>query len=379
MTTLELRDRPVTPNSTGLFTPYTVGDLKLRNRIVMAPMTREASADGRPTPEMAAYYRRRAANDVGLIITEGTVVDHPAARNRTGVPVFHGEAALAGWSAVVDAAHAEGAAIWPQLWHVGMDRNAADPPSPGVGPAGPSGIDLYGQRSGRPMTESEIAEVIDAFGRAAADAYRLGFDGIELHGAHGYLIDQFLWERTNRRTDRYGGDLTRRTRFAAEVVRACRRAVPAGFPICFRLSQWKITDFDACLARTPAALESIVGELAAAGVDLFHCSTRRFWLPEFSGSPLTLAGWVRKLTGLATIAVGSVGLQGSEFLDALLTGAGAEVGSLDRVVEFLDRGEFDLVAVGRALVSDPGWARKLRLGRTSELLAFRAEHLAKLD
>ncbi|HKT03265.1 MAG TPA: NADH:flavin oxidoreductase [Rugosimonospora sp.] len=378
MTTLRLRD-PRPPVPTALFSPFTVRNLVLRNRIVMAPMTREASADGVPTPEMAAYYRRRAANDVGLIITEGTVVDHRAARNRTGVPVFHGTAALAGWSAIVDAVHAEGGAIMPQLWHVGMDRRSADPPHPGVEPVGPSGIDLHGVAGGRPMTESDIAEVVDAFGRAAADAQRLGFDGIELHGAHGYLIDQFLWRRTNQRTDRYGGDAVRRTRLAADVVRACRRAVSADFPICFRLSQWKITDFDARLASTPAELDLILAELAGAGVDLFHCSTRRFWLPEFDGSPLTFAGWVRKLTGIPTIAVGSVGLQDSEFLAALLANEGAEVDGLERVVEFLNRGEFDLVAVGRALVSDPAWARKVRLGHAEELLPFRAEDLARLD
>jgi 2,4-dienoyl-CoA reductase-like NADH-dependent reductase (Old Yellow Enzyme family) len=229
------------------------------------------------------------------------------------------------------------------------------------------------------MTESDIADVVDAFARAAADAQRIGFDGIELHGAHGYLIDQFLWSRTNRRTDRYGGDIARRARFAADVVRACRQAVTPGFPISFRLSQWKITDFSGRLATTPAELELLLDELTAAGVDLFHCSTRRFWLPEFEGSPLTFAGWVRRLTGRPTVAVGSVGLQDSEFLGALIAGEGAAVGPLDRVAAFLERGEFDLVAVGRALISDPGWARKVRLGHRGELLPFRAEDLARLD
>lgn len=366
------------PSTDTLFSPFTVGDLTLRNRVVMAPMTRESSEDGLPTSQMADYYARRAAGEVGLVITEGTVVDHPAARNRPGIPIFHGEQALTRWGAVVEAVHRQGAAIIPQLWHVGMDRKIGDPPDPAAAPVGPSGLDLNGAAVGTPMTVAEIEQVVDAFGRAAADAQRLGFDGIELHGAHGYLIDQFLWDRTNRRTDEYGGDLLRRTRFATEVVRACRAAVSPGFPIVFRFSQWKITDFDAKLATTPEQLDELVGALVEAGVDMFHCSTRRFWLPEFDSSALTLAGWVRKLSGRPTIGVGSVGLRDSEFISALLTGAGAEVDGVERVEDFLNRGEFDLVAVGRALISDPAWAAKLRHGRAGELLAFNAADLAKL-
>ncbi|RZU53803.1 2,4-dienoyl-CoA reductase-like NADH-dependent reductase (Old Yellow Enzyme family) [Krasilnikovia cinnamomea] len=361
-----------------LLTTFDVGRLRLRNRVVMAPMTREASHDGTPTPAMIDYYVRRAAGGVGLIITEGTTVAHEAARNRTGIPVFHGDANLQRWSELVAAVHAEGAAIVPQLWHVGMDRKVGDPPDPLVHPAGPSGVDLHGAVVADPLSSAQIDDIVAAFGTAAGEAQRLGFDGIELHGAHGYLIDQFLWSRTNRRTDQYGGDIARRTRFAADVVRACRSAVSSDFPIIFRLSQWKITDFDARLAASPAELEEIVSPLAAAGVDVFHCSTRRYWEPAFEGSPLTLAGWVRHITGLPTIAVGSVGLRDSDFISTLLTGAGAAVEGLARVAEFLNRGEFDLVCVGRALISDPAWVNKIAAGRHDELVPFDAADLARL-
>jgi 2,4-dienoyl-CoA reductase-like NADH-dependent reductase (Old Yellow Enzyme family) len=361
-----------------LLAPFRLRHLRLRNRVVMAPMTREASRDGVPTTAMIEYYARRAAGGVGLVITEGTTVPHDAARNRVGVPVFYGDDSLAQWSKLAAAVHAEGAAIMPQLWHVGMDRKIGDPPDPAVPPAGPSGIDLHGSRVGPPMTGAAIDDVVRAFASAARDAARIGFDGIELHGAHGYLIDQFLWSRTNRRTDEYGGDVVRRTRFAADLVRECRSAVPAGFPIIFRLSQWKITDFGARLAESPAELEQIVALLADAGVDAFHCSTRRYWLPEFTDSPLTLAGWVRKLTGRPTIGVGSVGLQNSEFTSTLLDGVGAEVDGLARVVDHLSRGEFDLVSVGRALISDPSWVNKIAQGRIDELLPFNAGDLSKL-
>lgn len=136
--------------------------------------------------------------------------------------------------------------------------------------------------------------MIAAFAQAADDAKRIGFDGIELHGAHGYLIDQFFWGKTNRRTDRYGGDLVDRTRFAVEIVKACRRAVGPDYPIALRFSQWKSSDYTAKLAETPDELARFLAPLANAGVDIFHCSTRRCWESEFIGSDLNLAGWTKK-------------------------------------------------------------------------------------
>jgi 2,4-dienoyl-CoA reductase-like NADH-dependent reductase (Old Yellow Enzyme family) len=372
------RDVPVPSAVEALFRPFTIGRLTVSNRIVMAPMTRNYSTDGVPGPDVAAYYARRAEHGVGLIITEGTVVDHPASANSPKVPRFFGDAPLAGWARVVEAVHAAGGRIVPQLWHVGTERKVGDLPNPGVAPVGPSGLSLTGESMTEPMTEAEIDDVVAAFAQGAADAQRLGFDGVELHGAHGYLIDQFFWERTNRRTDRYGGALVARTRFAADIVTACRRAVAPDFPIILRFSQWKIRDFEARLVDTPTALEAFLTPLVMAGVDAFHCSTRRFWLPAFADSPLTLAGWTRKLSGRPTIAVGSVGLDGTEFLDAFLEGKGANNASLQAVVELLERGEADLVAAGRALLTDPAWVEKVRDGRNDELMPFRVEALQSL-
>jgi 2,4-dienoyl-CoA reductase-like NADH-dependent reductase (Old Yellow Enzyme family) len=191
----------------------------------MAPMTRGFSPGGIPGTDVAAYYRRRAENGVGLIVTEGTLVNHPAAGSNPDWPNFHGEDALEGWSQVVDAVHEVGGRIIPQLWHVGMQRNIGDQPNPDALPIGPSGLTLSGVQVTEPMNESEISTVINAFAEAATDAKRLGFDGIEIHGANGYLIDQFFWEKTNQRVDRYGGGLVKRTRFAVEIIEACRRAV----------------------------------------------------------------------------------------------------------------------------------------------------------
>jgi 2,4-dienoyl-CoA reductase-like NADH-dependent reductase (Old Yellow Enzyme family) len=355
-----------------LFEPFQAGNLKLENRIVMAPMTRGFSPGGVPGQDVADYYRRRAENDVGLIVTEGTLINHPAAGANPNYPNFHGEDALNGWAKVASGVHEAGGRIIPQLWHVGATRKIGSHPNPEALPVGPSGLDLTGEKVSEPLTEEEIGFLVSAYAQAAADAKRIGFDGIELHGAHGYLIDQFFWGKTNRRTDRYGGSLLARTRFAVEIVEACRRAVGPDFPILFRFSQWKGTEYTAKLADTPDELARFLAPLVDAGVDVFHCSTRRFWESEFKDSDLNLAGWTKKLTGKPTITVGSVGLD-VEFTSLFRERAGANVVNLEGLIERLERGEFDLVAVGRVLLNDPAWASKVREGRTEELIPFTPE------
>ncbi|PJE93911.1 12-oxophytodienoate reductase [Streptomyces carminius] len=356
--------------------PFSLGSLTVRNRIVMAPMTREFSPGGVPGAEVAEYYARRAAAQVGLIITEGTYIGHPAAGDSDRVPRFHGEEALDGWTKVADTVHRAGGRIIPQLWHMGMARAAGSPAFPDVPRMGPSGIPPQGRERGHAMTQADIDAVVGAFATAAAEAEARGFDGVELHGAHGYLIDQFLWNYTNRRTDAYGGDLVSRTRFAAEVVAACRQAVSADFPILFRMSQWKQGGYQARIAPTPQKLEALLTPLVEAGVGAFHCSTRRYWLPEFEDSDLNLAGWVKKISGRPTVTVGSVGLD-NEFFNAF-QGKGSGVADIGALLERAERDEFDLVSVGRSLLGDPEWAAKVLAGRFGELRPFDAENLATL-
>ncbi len=364
-----------------LFRPFTLNGLVLPNRVVMAPMTRWQSPGGVPGPDVAAYYRRRAEHGCGLIITEGTTVDHPVSSHSTRTPNFFGSEALQGWRRVVDAVHDAGARVFPQLWHVGAARYPSqDYPNRELPSASPSGLYAPGKPpAGEPMTKAQIRAVVDAFAKAAADARELGFDGIEIHGAHGYLIDQFFWPALNRRTDEYGGDLAGRTRFAVEIVEAIRREVGRDFPLVFRVSQWKQQDYDAELAHSPEELGAFLKLLADAGVDAFHCSQRRHWEAEFEGSPLNLAGWAKKLTGKPSITVGSVGLR-KEMVGGSLENLArvAEVATLDGVLERLARDEFDLVAVGRGMLADPQWARKVREGRFEELQPFGAEALETL-
>jgi 2,4-dienoyl-CoA reductase-like NADH-dependent reductase (Old Yellow Enzyme family) len=357
-----------------LFRPLLLNQLTLTNRIVMAPMTRSFSPGGVPGPDVAAYYRRRAEGGVGLIVTEGTYIAHPSSGFDARVPHLYGDDALAGWRRVVEEVHGAGGRIFPQLWHVGM---AYDDPSGRVRPLGPSGLKKPGEQTGEPMSQAEIDAVIEGFGIAARNAKELGFDGLEIHAAHGYLLDQFFWEGTNRRTDRYGGDPVARTRFAVEVIEEVRRRVGAGFPLVLRFSQWKLQDFNAKLASTPGELEQFLQPLSAAGVDAFHCSTRRFWEPEFAGSDLNLAGWTKKLTGKPTITVGSVTLN-EDLMESFGSDETATVTGIEELVARMERGEFDLVALGRSLIVNPSWPATIRRGALSELLPFNRSALAEL-
>jgi 2,4-dienoyl-CoA reductase-like NADH-dependent reductase (Old Yellow Enzyme family) len=329
----------------------------------------------------AAYYRRRAEGDVGLILSEGTVIDRPASRNEPDVPMFYGDDALAGWQRVIADVHAAGGKMGPQLWHTGSTKSPGTLWEPAAPVESPSGLVAPGVPRGKAMTDADIADAIAAFGRAAADAKRLGFDTVEIHGAHGYLIDQFFWDGTNDRTDHFGGaTIGERARFAGDVVKSVRDAVGPDFPMLMRLSQFKMQDFAVRLATTPDEMAAWLGPLVEAGVDAFHCSQRRFWdadFPEIDGEDgLNFAGWAKKLTGVATISVGSVGLSGD--FAAAFGGETSRPARLDRLIERMERGEFDLIAVGRALLADPAWVRKTQEGDTGSLTDFHVSALAAL-
>lgn len=252
----------------------------------------------------------------------------------------------------------------PQIWHVGDTRSSPDYPAGEMEKAST-------------MTLEDIQDTIAQFAASAKSAKDLGFDVLEIHGAHGYLIDQFFWEVTNTRTDEYGGrTLKERSKFAVDIIKAMRAAVGPDFTIIIRLSQWKQQDYKSRLATTPAEMEEWLLPMKEAGVDIFHCSQRRFWEPEFEGSDLNFAGWAKKITGQPTITVGSVGLKG-DFMGAF-AGQGSEKSDLSELLKRLDRQDFDLVAVGRALLSDNAWVKKIKEGKLDEISDFSAESLGVL-
>jgi N-ethylmaleimide reductase len=222
MTTMEEQR---TPN---LFTPFRLGPYELRNRVVMAPMTRNRAGEGNvPTEMMAEYYRQRAG--AGLIVTEGSQVSQQGA-GYPGTPGIHTDAQVEGWRRITEAVHARGGRIFLQLWHVGRVSGPDLQPG-GAQPVAPSAIGIEGEMrytahgpvpfvTPRALEADEIAGVVEQFAEGARRAYRAGFDGVELHGANGYLIDQFLRDGSNHRTDRYGGTAENRARFLNEVTAA---------------------------------------------------------------------------------------------------------------------------------------------------------------
>ena len=377
-----------------LFDPFEIRGLRLNNRIVMPAMGRHFNDDGVPSEAYVDYFRRRAAAGTGLLITEVASVEHPVSQAHPGYARLHGEDALESYGRIVEAVHGAGGRIIPQLVHCGTVREVGASPNPDLAPLSPSGLYLpfesFGDKPAvrqvaEPASVKDIDAAIDGFARSARYARALGFDGVQLHGAHGYLIDQFFWDKMNRRQDAYGGSLVDRTRFATEVIRAVREAVGEDYPVFFRWSQWKQQDYWAKLCQTPAELEDFLTPLSEAGVDIFDCSTRRVWEPEFDGSPLNVAGWTRRITGKPTVTVGSISLDHDPLPSKEVGDRPAErqlhgrcPRSIEHVVGMLGRGECDLVAVGRAMITNPDWTRDLRDRRWDKLGNYSADALARL-
>ncbi|HSG98691.1 MAG TPA: 12-oxophytodienoate reductase [candidate division Zixibacteria bacterium] len=354
-----------------IFSPVQFGSLSLRNRIVMAPMTRRfAASDGMVTDEIIEYYRRRAAAGVGLIVSEGTAIDCRHAYDTLTVPRIETQEQIAGWRRVVEAVRASGGAFAPQLWHTGRLAYY---------PIGPSACEMPPRKDGtaRPpvkaMDAGDFAQVTAAYVHAARASREIGSDALEIHGAHGYLLDSFVSPVNNRRTDQYGGDFDKRMRFPLEVVRAVRTAVGPAFPVIYRFSQWKVDDPDEIKFRTPEELERWVTALREAGVDILHVSTKSAVAPAFpEHGGLTLAGWSRKFSGLPTIAVGSVSMRTTP------AGSPDEVTDPAPALRLVERGEADLIAVGRALISNANWVELVREDRWRELSPYAVADLKSL-
>lgn len=357
-----------------LFTPFRLGKLDLRNRFVMPAMQRGMCDNGSPRPELAAYYARRAEGGVPLIIGESAAIDHPSATVQPNASWLT-EATAPGWARCVDRVRAAGGQMLLQLWHEGAVRNDGQALSP-------SGRVHPDKANGRAMTRAEMQAIGEGFVRSACVARDIGAAGVEVHCAHGYLLDQFLWHGSNVRDDGYGGaDIVDRVRFPAEIVRAIRAECGPDFLISLRFSQWKEVDYGARVATDPDELQRMTAMLREAGVDVLHCSTRRFWESEWAGDRRNLAGWVKALSGLPTITVGSVGLDTdvmTTFIDARDPGSRVTEAVAD-LEQRLAAGEFDLVAVGRALIGDPDFVMKVESGDYDAIRTFARADLGMLE
>lgn len=337
-----------------LFTPVDINALSLCNRFAVAPMTRvSANEDGTATERMARYYARFAQGGFGLLITEGTYTDQAFAQGYRYQPGMADEAQALAWRPVVEAANRHGARFFAQLMHAGAIsqgnrfRDGTVGPS-AVQPRGSQMAFYYGNGAYPApvaMTEEQIVEAIDGFAASAERAVAIaGFDGIEIHGANGYLIDQFLTDHTNRRNDRWGGDTRARTAFAVAVFKAVRAKVGEDVPVGIRISQGKVNDFTHKWAGRERDAEVVFGTLADAGVDYIHVTEQEAWKPAFDGRQDSLVTFARRYAPkLALIANG--GLQ-----DVSKAEAAVESGA-------------DVVAFGKGALANPDLPRRLSAGR----------------
>jgi NADPH2 dehydrogenase len=331
-----------------LFSPIRIGTLELRNRLVMPPMVlRKGAMDGSVTPEVVDHYA--ALEDLGLIVVEATVVSPEGRLAKEQLGIFE-DRHVEGLSKVVKVIHGKGAAASIQIHHAG--RNTSDENTFGLPVLGPSAFSSK-RVTARELTEPDIERIISAFVSAAKRARIAGFDAVELHGAHGYLVSQFLSPLSNHRADRWGGSLPNRARFLRQIVSRILASESGLFLYC-RLG---VADGEQGGLRLSEGIE-VAHMLKEDGLPLLHVSSGFGSPPPVApkGSPYSnrihLAMEVKKSVGIPVIGVGDV-------LDP------------DLAQDLLKSGAVDLVAIGRPLLVDPQWARKAREGRAEEIVRCR--------
>jgi 2,4-dienoyl-CoA reductase-like NADH-dependent reductase (Old Yellow Enzyme family) len=326
----------------GLFSPVALGTVTLANRAVVAPMTRvSAMESGEATPQMQRYYERFARGGWGLIETEATYIDEEHSQCRVGQPGLATSKHRDAWRPVVEGVHAHGAAMIVQLQHAGAlaeaRRHSADTLAPSaIAPRTRQPLPMP-----RELTHGEIAQIQEHFARAAGLAIEAGFDGVELHGANGYLVDQFLTDYTNHRTDQYGGPIANRIRFAVEAVQAVRRVVPATFPVGVRVSQHKTADPDYTWPEGESDAGTIFRALVEAGASFLHIGGRNS--PSCTRDGHLLSVLAKRATTVVVIANG--GLDQPARALAIVRSGGA-----------------DLISLARGALANPDWPRRVRAG-----------------
>jgi len=331
-----------------LFDQYLLGGAELRNRIVMAPMTRSRAVENNtPNALMAQYYSQRAS--AGLIVTEG-VSPSPNGLGYARIPGLFNEAQVAGWKLVTDAVHAKGGKIFVQLMHTGRVSHQDNLPA-GAQVVGPSSEvcpgEMWVDKSARmqphsvphAVSEAEIKQVVQEYANAAKLAVEAGFDGIELHAANGYLMEQFLNPNVNKRTDGYGANIAGRNRFVIEVADACIKAI-GGNKVGIRISPQGVFNSTGDFAELEPQYLALARELSKMGLVYLHLVDH-----SAMGAPPVSADLKRKIREAfdgTYIAVGGFTAQTAE--------------------KALEAKEADLIAFGRPFISNPDLVEKLKTG-----------------
>lgn len=358
-----------------LFQPLTLGGVILRNRFTMPAMQIGFTEQCGPSDRMIAYLRARAEGGVGLVFSESCAPDHPSAYWQESFCVLNSQT-RDGWARAVDAVKGAGAAFMLQLWHPGAQRvpvaGFAHADADTISPSGLIGAE---RANGRAMSAAEMDDLADAFVRAAVTAKGLGADGVELHAAHGYLLDQFLWHETNLRDDGTGGPRVEdRARFPIALAAAVRAACGPDFLLSLRFSQFKEVDYGARVFDTPDDLARFGTLAREAGVDFLNVSSRRFTRPEWPDldPALGMAGWTRRQTRLPVMTTGSVGLSNDVFAD-LFDGQDPALrleADLAELARRMIAGEFDLVGVGRMHIANPDFVNRIAAGDAASLRVY---------
>ena len=327
-----------------MFEPGTIGSLHVKNRLVMPAMaTNFASAHGEPTRRLIRYYEARACGGVGTIVIENASIEEPVGGNGAVQLRVDHDRYVPGLSLLVERLQEAGAAVALQINHAGA---VARPERTGVPAVGPSDVGWTAEAPcPRALTVEAIERLIERYAEAAVRAKRAGLDAVEVHGAHGYLIAQFLSPLTNRRRDAYGGSIENRWRFAVDVVRAVRDAVGAEYPILFRLSGDEFMPGGRTLDESVAMSPSLVD----AGIDALHVSAGTSANPEVQLEPISyqegwrayLAAAIRKTLTVPVITAGV--FRHPETVEGAL-----------------EDGAADFVSIGRGLIADPEWPNKVR-------------------
>lgn len=335
-----------------LFQSGNLAHTGLKNRLVVAPLTRvSGAANGDVGPLMPDYYEAFAKGGFGLIITEGTYTDDAYSQGYAHQPGIITDTQLEGWRAIVERVHAAGGKIIMQLMHAGAlsQHNEYSRTSKGPSAVRPKGaqMELY-RGSGlykipAEMTVADIEDVITGFVASAQRAQEAGFDGVEVHGANGYLLDQFLTDYTNTRSDFYGGSIAARIFLTTEITRRVKTAVGGAFVVGVRISQAKVNDYDHKWAGTEDDAAIIFRAIAGVGADYIHTTEHEAWQPAFDEDGSSLAAYAKKYSGLPVIANG--GLNNVTEAEAMLA-----------------REEADFVSLGRAAIANSDWPNQVFVG-----------------
>ncbi|EGA91263.1 putative NADH-dependent flavin oxidoreductase [Planococcus donghaensis MPA1U2] len=350
-----------------LFSELKIGNVTLDSRAALAPMTRTSATEtGLATEDMAQYYANFAKGGFSLIITEGTYTDKLYSQGYFNQPGIATPDQTEAWKPVVQAVHKQGSKIFLQLMHAGAlsqgNRFKEDTMAPSaVKPKGEQ-LAFYGGSGEfsmpKEMTKEDISQLITSFVSSAKNAKEAGFDGVEIHGANGYILDQFLTDYTNHRTDEYGGSTENRLRLIIEVIEAVRDTVGSDFPVGIRIAQAKVNDADYKWANGIDDAKLIFSRIGQAGVDYIHTSEPNATEAAFPESPSTLVELAKKYGN--TVAIANGALENPQLVESLLS-----------------KGKADLVTIGKGALANQDWPNKILSGQELEVFDFQKTLLPK--